>query len=99
MLLVARHYDAATLWRFGWAIAVSQLLWGVVALRHGAGAAWIGGKLDGLRMFRLCRGVGHPRVGEALRASERTLRDVQTSTGFDWYWRLYLTLTLSRWLN
>jgi GT2 family glycosyltransferase len=96
VLLIARHYDAATLWRFGWAIAVSQLLWGVVALRHGAGAAWIGGKLDGLRMFRLCRGAGHPRVREVLLASERALRDVQSSTGFDWYWRLYLALTFSR---
>ena len=96
VLLVARHYDATALRRFGWAIAVSHVLWGVVALRHGAGAAWIGGKLDGLRMFRLCRGAGHPRVQEVLRASERTLRDVQTSTGLDWYWRIYLTLTFSR---
>jgi GT2 family glycosyltransferase len=96
LLLVARHYDRATLLRFGWPIAVSQALWGVVALRHGAGAAWIGGKLDGLRKFRLCRGAGHPRMPEILRASERTLQDVQTATGFDWYWRLYLALTWSR---
>jgi GT2 family glycosyltransferase len=95
VLLVARHYNGPALLRFGWPIAVSQALWGVVALRHGTGAAWIGGKLDGLRKFRLCRGAGHPRMPEILRASERTLQDVQAATGFDWYWRLYLALTWS----
>jgi GT2 family glycosyltransferase len=94
VLLVARHYNRAALLKFGWAIAVSQALWGVVALRHGAGAAWLGGKLDGLRKFRRCRGTGHPRMPEILEASERVLRDVQAATGFDWYWRLYLALTL-----
>jgi GT2 family glycosyltransferase len=96
VLLIARHFDRATLWKFGWPIAVSQALWGLVALRQGAGAAWFGGKLDGLRKFRLCRGAGHPRMPEILRASESTLRDVQAATGFDLYWRLYLALTLSR---
>jgi GT2 family glycosyltransferase len=94
ILLIARHYNRSMLWKFGWPIAVSQVLWGVVALRHGAGSAWLGGKLDGLRKFRLCRGTGHPHMPEILRASERMLQDVQTATGFDWYWRLYLALTL-----
>jgi GT2 family glycosyltransferase len=96
ILLVARHYDRRTLLRFGWPIALSQALWGVVALRHGAGAAWLGGKLDGLRKFRLCRGAGHPRMPEVLQASERMLQEVQAATGFDWYWRIYLALTWNR---
>ena len=92
VLLVARHYDRAiALRRFGWAIAVSQLCGEWSRFDMAPDAAWIGGKLDGLRLFRLCRGRGHPHVPEySGRASGRSGM-FKSSTGFDWYWRIYLT--------
>ena len=64
VLLVARHYDcASSSGGSAGRLLYAQALWGMVALRHGAGAAWIGGKLEGLRMFRSCRRLrGHPRM-------------------------------------
>ena len=93
VLLIARHYDRQSLRKFGWSIAVAQLLWGVIALRRGAAMAWITGKLEGVRLFRFGRGSGHPHLSTILAVSERTLYDVQLHTGFDMYWRLYFALT------
>ena len=93
LLLLARHYDSGMLRRFGWSIAVGQLLWGLVAIRHGAAAAWITGKTEGLRRFRSNRMPGNPQLIPILEASERTIRDVQEQTGGDLYWRLYFALT------
>lgn len=96
ILLVARHYDMRCLLRCGWSIAIAQLLWGMIAIRRGAGIAWIAGKLEGVRLFRSIRSSGHPHMYDVLAAGERTIYDVQSATGFDLYWRLYFTLTLRR---
>jgi GT2 family glycosyltransferase len=93
VLLLARHYPTSLLIRFGWAIAVAQLLWGLVALKHGAGFAWVLGKVDGLRMFAAYRRVEGEAIAPVLGSSERELRDLQRRTGWDWYWRLYFALT------
>src|SRR5947207_8327687 len=45
LLLASRHFSR----RRWWNVAVAQLLWGAVALRHGAGGAWLRGKIQGLR--------------------------------------------------
>jgi GT2 family glycosyltransferase len=96
ILLVARHYDAKCLRRFGWSIAVAQLLWGLIAIRRGAARAWITGKLEGVRLFRSIRRSGQPHLGHVLESSERVLHEVQSHTGFDLYWRLYFALTFRR---
>ncbi|HYI94500.1 MAG TPA: glycosyltransferase [Bryobacteraceae bacterium] len=93
VLLLARHYDAGMLRRFGWSIAVGQLLWGLVAIRHGATGAWIAGKIEGLLRFRSSRMSGNPQLIPILEQSEQMIRDVQTETGEDLYWRLYFALT------
>jgi GT2 family glycosyltransferase len=93
VLIVARHYDSRALFKYGWPIAIAQLLWGVIAIRRGAAKAWIAGKLEGFRLFRSLRGSGHPHLDQVIEASERTLLDVQRSTGFDLYWRLYFAVT------
>jgi hypothetical protein len=36
-------------------VLVAQLLWGVVAVRHGRGLAWAQGKFQGLRHFSAAR--------------------------------------------
>ena len=55
----------ATLRGNWWPILVAQLLWGAVALRHGAGAAWLRGKWQGLRRISAERArcaAGRPRT-------------------------------------
>jgi GT2 family glycosyltransferase len=46
--LVARHYSPRLKIRWLWPILVAQLLWGGVALRHGAGWPWLLGKCQAL---------------------------------------------------
>ena len=86
--LVARHYDAALFRACFWPILTGQLLWGLVALRHGAPLAWLRGKLEGLRDFRLCAEPS-PRLREFLNHSEREIR----KRSRDAYWRWYFRLT------
>jgi GT2 family glycosyltransferase len=99
VLLVAKYYPARLLFRLAWPILVAQLLWGLVALRHGTFRAFLRGKLDGLLRFRAARlgasgvRVGPDRLAQILGDSENEIRDVQRRTGFDWYWRMYFALT------
>jgi GT2 family glycosyltransferase len=97
LFLVARHYPGRLLRRWFWAMAVAQILWGGLALRHGAAIGWLRGVLQGLRHFYAARKSCtpfDPRVLDALlRSNERLIRDLQTSTGFDSYWKLYFLLT------
>jgi GT2 family glycosyltransferase len=95
--LLARHYPAAILARWFWPIFVAQALWGAVAARHGAGIAWLRGAAQGVRGFsvmrRSCRPIDAKVLVDLLRSGERTIREVQASTGYDAYWRLYFLLT------
>jgi GT2 family glycosyltransferase len=95
--LLARHYPAALLRRHWWPILVSQLFWGGVALRHGAGLAWLRGKWQGIH------GCGSARAGleywsdprgldRLLNANERAIYEIQSAAGFDIYWRVYFLL-------
>lgn len=93
LLLIAKHYPAGWLVPCGWPVAISQLLWGLVALRHGAALPYVYGKLDGLRCFRRMRGTGSPAIFGILENSEREIRYLQQQTGFDPYWKLYFALT------
>ena len=93
VILLARHYSWPLLWRFGWAIATAQVLWGLSAIRHGEVAAWIAGKIEGLRLFRSLRRTGSVQLPIVLFASERVIAEVQRQVRSDWYWRLYFALT------
>lgn len=93
VLLIARHYPANWPWRYGWPVAVAQLLWAFLAIRKGCGMAWLRGKVEGIRLYRTARRRPAPGIEEALRRSERQLRDLQEQTGFDAYWRIYFALT------
>jgi GT2 family glycosyltransferase len=88
LLLVARHYDRALFRSCFWPIVAGQVLWGFVAMRHGAAFPWLAGKLEALRGFRL---EGHPSLAlrRFLSASER---EIQTRAR-DPYWRWYFRLT------
>ena len=97
LFLLARHYPASILARWFWPILVAQSLWGAVAARHGAGIAWLRGAAQGVRGFsvmrRSCRPIDARVLVDLLRSGERTIREVQASTGYDAYWRLYFFLT------
>lgn len=88
LLLVASHYDRALFRSCFWPIIAGQLLWGLVALRHGHPFAWLAGKFDGLRRFRL-EGRPCPRLRDFLASSER---EIQRRAGGP-YWRWYFRLT------
>lgn len=88
ILLIRKHFRGAPLWP----ILVGQLLWGVVALRNGAGLAWLQGKLDGLRRPRPQVSFDWRAIREPVERSEAEIRELQKATGFDLYWRLYFDL-------
>jgi GT2 family glycosyltransferase len=79
--------------RYGawWPSLVAQALWGAVALRHGRGAAWMRGVLEGWsRREKSKNGSGLPGH---LEKNDREIRALQAATGFDLYWRLYFLFT------
>jgi len=92
VLLVAKHFRGFPLPP----VVAGQLLWGILALRHARGVAWLRGKISGLRAARQIRresfGSQEEQLRAILEASERTIFDVGQQTGFDWYWRAYFWL-------
>ncbi len=94
--LLARHYSRRDLRACAWPAAVAQALWGLLALRHATGFAWLRGKIEGLRRFpefrRECT-VHHPLLLDHLRANEVSIRELQQGSSEDLYWRLYFLLT------
>lgn len=87
LLLVSLHYDRALFRSCIWPVLVGQFLWGLVALRHGAGRAWLAGKWDGLRGFHL-EGTRSPALREFLAESEREIEARARGTYWRWYFRL-----------
>lgn len=95
LLLIAKHYPKDWALRYGWAVVVAQTLWGLLAIKHGTGLAWLRGKIEGLRQFRAARNAAPDAqaLARILEESERELFTLQQRSGFDLYWRLYLALT------
>ena len=96
VFLIAKHYPRRLLVRYAWPVAVAQALWGLVALRHGRGWSWLGGKLEGVRRFREFRGGAEASDSTAfvqiLRAGEQEIHNTQRKSGRDLYWTLYFLL-------
>jgi hypothetical protein len=99
LLLVAKHYPGRCLLQYGWPILVAQTLWGALALRKGAGLAFLRGKWEALRMAGRMRReavwkAAEPRrLARILEHGEADILELQRQTGFDRYWRLYFALT------
>lgn len=99
VLLVAKHYPARYLVRYGWPILVAQLLWGALATAHGRPLAYLRGKVEGLLLFwpvrrKAARNGGWMRgLSRILEEGESEIFRVQRRTGFDLYWRMYFALT------
>jgi GT2 family glycosyltransferase len=93
VLLVAKHFSTKCLMRNAWAVFAGQALWGVLALRHGAGLAYLRGKEEGLRRFRLWREAGRSELEGILAEGEAEIRNLVREGRFGWYWRVYCALT------
>ncbi len=94
VLLAKKHFRGMAIWR----IMAGQLLWGLVACRHGRGFSYLLGKLQGL----ISRGEGKEQlalqaplatINSVLEESERHIFELQRDTGFDRYWRAYFWLS------
>jgi len=89
VLLVAKHFGGQP--RFH--IVAGQLLWGLVAFRHGCGWPYLLGKIEGIRSARqISEPVANARLTPILEASEGEIFELQRRTGFDDYWRAYFWL-------
>lgn len=87
LLLLARHYDRNLIRRWLWPILAGQLLWGMVAARHGALGPWFRGKREALAGF-VAQGHPSPRLCEFLLNSEAEIRQRATDPYWRWYFRL-----------
>jgi len=90
ILLTFKHFRGAPLWP----IVAGQVLWGLVALRHGRGAAYLRGKVLGWTAARTLYhdNIPQDRISSLASAGEREILALQRGTGFDWYWRAYFWL-------
>jgi GT2 family glycosyltransferase len=94
VLLSAKHLSTQP----RWPIVAGQLLWGLVALRHGRGWAWLSGRISGLRAAGRIRQVSVSaektnRLASILHASEDHILALARETSFDRYWRVYFWLS------
>jgi GT2 family glycosyltransferase len=89
VFLIAKHYPGRLILEAGWAILVAQLLWGLVAARHGAGWGWLRGKIEGIARFREVRGEPIEDLGDLLSRQEAAIQELQERLGMDCYWRTY----------
>jgi GT2 family glycosyltransferase len=86
ILLFAKHFRGQPLWP----VLVGQLLWGLVAFRHGCGWAWLQGKLAGRKLAdSMENDTRDPQAfARYLRASEAAILERCNET----YWRVYAWL-------
>ena len=94
VLLSAKHFHGQP----RWPIVAGQLLWGLLALRHGRGWAFIRGKLAGMREARRVKRASTSEytgkdLARVLESSEANILALARETGFDSYWRAYFWLS------
>jgi len=91
LLLAAKYFGRQP----RWPIIAGQTLWGLVALRHGCGWAFVRGKWAGWRdRAKLARPeIDVSALREILRTSEDQIRELGRHTGLDRYWRTYFWLS------
>jgi GT2 family glycosyltransferase len=89
VLIAAKHFRG----RPRFPIVAGQLLWGLVAFRHGRGWSYLRGKIGGIRAARrVSAQPASARLTPILQASEQEIFEIQRRTGFDAYWRAYFWL-------
>ncbi|MBI5083506.1 MAG: glycosyltransferase family 2 protein [Acidobacteria bacterium] len=96
VLLIAKHYPPGWFRRMGLAVLTGQLLWGALALKHGAGWAWLKGKWRGLRAWSQFRSTPSANTAETIErcllSSEGEIRKLQQGQDAEAYWSVYFRL-------
>ena len=95
VFLIARHYPGELILRWLWPILVAQVFWGVLALRHGCGIAWLRGKTEGSARFRersrrASVAVAGFELASSMRKRAADLASCSRESGFDAYWKTLL---------
>jgi GT2 family glycosyltransferase len=80
-VVLAKRYFGLT-----WPVAVGQVLWGVVAARHGRFGPWLRGKMEGFR-------AAGERAQGRFAGDDGEIRRLQEAAGADRYWKWYFALT------
>jgi GT2 family glycosyltransferase len=94
VLLAAKYFQGQP----RWPLVAGQLLWGLLALRHGRGVPYLMGKISGLRAGRRkrskrgCNSLQTKELRAIFEASETEILELEQQTQFDWYWRTYFWL-------
>ena len=93
--LMARNHRALTI-KYGGSrkTLVTQMLYGMLALRHGAFLAWLGGRRLECPVERMdLTEAQRTQLGVVLGQQEKELRTLQQAAGFDTFWKLYFLLS------
>ena len=98
ILLLAKFYPPELLRRLWRPVLAAQVLWFLLALRHGRAGAWMRGLRSGQAGWKALRRSGAAwradgtRLATILGSSERELLYFEQSAGWDAYWRWYFRL-------
>jgi GT2 family glycosyltransferase len=93
ILLCTKHFRGQR----RWPMVAGQVLWGLLALRHARGVAWLAGKISGWKAARrielpVLQEPDQKKIREILAASEEEIFGIEQQIGFDTYWRVYFWL-------
>jgi GT2 family glycosyltransferase len=90
VLLAAKHFRGQP----RWSIVAGQLLWGLLAIRHARGVAWLAGKFSGWQTAGRAQypDTDTQAIRTIVEASEREIFAICRESGFDAYWRAYFWL-------
>jgi hypothetical protein len=93
ILLIAKHFPEGWTARFGFPVLVGQVLWGLLALRHGRLLSWLRGKSEALANWGDWRRHAEATPGEMLdtifREDEQLIRELQMAGRRDMFWSIY----------
>jgi hypothetical protein len=100
MLLIAKHFPEGWVSRFGFPVIVGQLLWALMATRHGRLLPWLRGKRAALADWgdwrRHAEAAPAAVLETILRKDEELIRKFQAEGKPDRFWSLYFRLLGAR---
>src|SRR5258708_27230924 len=76
-----------------WPVLAGQFLWGLAAIKKGAGTAWIQGKIEGCRLGVYTLDCERESLKQVLRWQEREIRSLLSESATrQLYWSAYFAL-------
>ncbi len=100
ILLIAKHFPEGWISRFGVPVIVGQLLWALMAIRHGGLVPWFRGKREAIAHWgdwrKLAQAPPLAVLERILREDEELIRKLQSEGPPDRFWSLYFLLTGAR---